>query len=159
MRLTESREIYRDNGSELAEVGPNEIESKDTLRPGSRQKQRDAIFLPRLHVSYRHAIDGQVVDLLFDKDAVSHGLGGNGLVNSRANIVGAHALADVDGSNFIRVVLQGSSDNMAAPGRTMPAFGAIYNDAEIAALTNFVIGEIGKKKGAVTAEDVAKARE
>jgi mono/diheme cytochrome c family protein len=91
--------------------------------------------------------------------ASCHGLGGNGLVNSRANIVGAHALADVDGSNFIRIVLQGSSDNMAAPGRTMPAFGAIYNDAEIAALTNFVIGEIGKKKGAVTAEDVAKARE
>lgn len=91
--------------------------------------------------------------------ASCHGLGGNGLVNGRANIVGAHALADVDGSNFIRVVLQGSSDSMAASGRTMPAFGAIYNDAEIAALTNFVISEIGKKKGAVTAEDVAKARE
>ncbi|TBF40494.1 c-type cytochrome [Rhizobium leguminosarum] len=88
-----------------------------------------------------------------------HGLGGDGLVNSRANIIGAHALADVDGSNFIRVVLQGSSDSMVAPGRTMPAFGAIYNDAEIAALANFVIGELGGKKGAVTAEDVAKARE
>lgn len=91
--------------------------------------------------------------------ASCHGLGGDGLVNSRANIIGAHALADVDGSNFIRVVLQGSSDSMVAPGRTMPAFGAIYNDAEIAALANFVIGEIGEKKGAVTEEDVAKARE
>lgn len=91
--------------------------------------------------------------------ASCHGLGGDGLVNSRANVIGAHALADVDGSNFIRVVLHGSSDSVVAPGRTMPAFEAIYNDAEIAALANFVIGEIGEKKGAVTEEDVAKARE
>ncbi|TBY62835.1 cytochrome c [Rhizobium leguminosarum bv. viciae] len=90
--------------------------------------------------------------------ASCHGLGGNGLVNSRANIVGAHALADVNGSNFIRVVLQGSSDSMAAPGRTMPAFGKIYTDEEIAALANFVIGNLGKTKGNVKPADVSKAR-
>ncbi|MBY3483365.1 c-type cytochrome [Rhizobium laguerreae] len=91
--------------------------------------------------------------------ASCHGLGGDGLVNSRANIIGAHALADVDGSNFIRVVLQGSSDGTGAPGRTMPAFGKIYTDAEIAALVNFVIGDLGDRKGVVTAEDVSEARE
>jgi mono/diheme cytochrome c family protein len=90
--------------------------------------------------------------------ASCHGLSGDGLVNNRANIIGAHTLADVEGSNFIRVVLQGSSDSTAAPGRTMPAFGAVYSDAEIAALVNFVISDLGEKKSAVTANDVAKAR-
>jgi mono/diheme cytochrome c family protein len=40
----------------------------------------------------------------------------------------------------------------------MPAFGAVYSDAEIAALVNFVISDLGEKKSAVTANDVAKAR-
>jgi mono/diheme cytochrome c family protein len=47
---------------------------------------------------------------------------------------------------------------MAAPGRTMPAFGKIYTDEEIAALANFVIGNLGKTKGNVKPADVSKAR-
>ena len=41
---------------------------------------------------------------------------------------------------------------------TMPAFAADYSDAEIAAVSNYVIAHFGGKTGRVSAGDVAKAR-
>jgi mono/diheme cytochrome c family protein len=40
----------------------------------------------------------------------------------------------------------------------MPAFGAIYSDAEIAAVTNFVIARFGGQASRITARDVAELR-
>jgi mono/diheme cytochrome c family protein len=40
----------------------------------------------------------------------------------------------------------------------MPSFGRAYNDAEIAAVANYVLGHFGGKAATVTPERVAKAR-
>lgn len=90
--------------------------------------------------------------------ASCHGWQAAGRANPRAAIAGAHSFSDPEAANIIRVVLQGSSDGTAAPGATMPGFAAIYSDAEIAALANFMVGNFGGKKGTVTASDVAEAR-
>jgi mono/diheme cytochrome c family protein len=66
---------------------------------------------------------------------------------------------DPEGSNLVRVILQGSSNEARLPGQTMPAFHAIYSDEEVAALANYVIGRLSGKSGNVTAKDVAAARE
>ncbi|MDO1583426.1 c-type cytochrome [Rhizobium oryzicola] len=91
--------------------------------------------------------------------ASCHGKDGSGLANARAGITGAHALSDPQGSNLIRVILNGSSDGSGAPGKTMPGFAAIYSDTEVAALANYMIGTFGGKKGTVTAKAVEGARE
>ncbi|ASW08527.1 c-type cytochrome [Rhizobium sp. 11515TR] len=88
-----------------------------------------------------------------------HGKDGSGLVNARASIQGSHAVNDPQGSNLVRVILQGSSNSARLPGQTMPAFHAIYSDEEVAALANYVTGLLSGKNGRVTAKDVAKARE
>ncbi|KAB0459347.1 alcohol dehydrogenase [Agrobacterium radiobacter] len=88
-----------------------------------------------------------------------HGKDGGGLVNDRASIQGSHAVNDPEGSNLVRVILQGSSNEARLPGQTMPAFHAIYSDEEVAALANYVIGRLSGKSGNVTAKDVAAARE
>jgi len=91
--------------------------------------------------------------------ASCHGKDGSGLVNTRASIQGAHAVNDPKGANLVRVILQGSSDEAKEPGRTMPAFKAIYSDQEIAALANYVIKKLSGKAGKVEPGDVARARE
>lgn len=88
-----------------------------------------------------------------------HGKDGSGLVNAHASIQGAHAVNDQEGANLIRVILQGSSDETKEPGRTMPAFKAIYSNQEVAALANYVIQRLSAKAGKVLPEDVARARE
>jgi mono/diheme cytochrome c family protein len=87
-----------------------------------------------------------------------HGKDGSGLVNERASIQGAHAVNDPAGNNLIRVILQGSSAEGKEPGRTMPAFAAIYSDQEVSALANYVINRLSGKVGEVSPSDVAKAR-
>ena len=90
--------------------------------------------------------------------ASCHGWNGAGQFNPRAAISGGHALSDPEASNVVRVVLQGSSDHEAAPGKTMPAFAKIYSDAEVAALANYVVEHFSGRKGTVTAEEVLEAR-
>ena len=40
----------------------------------------------------------------------------------------------------------------------MPAFGAAYSDAEIAAVANYVLAHFGDKHGSVTPTNVTDAR-
>ncbi len=90
--------------------------------------------------------------------ASCHGWNGEGLFNPRAAIFGGHALSDPTASNVVRVVLQGSSDHEAAPGKTMPSFAKIYSDADVAALANFVVQHFSGRTGTVTAKQVSAAR-
>ena len=40
----------------------------------------------------------------------------------------------------------------------MPAFGAAYNDREIAAVANYITARFGAKASSLTADDVRKLR-
>ncbi|MBB6163665.1 mono/diheme cytochrome c family protein [Rhizobium wenxiniae] len=90
--------------------------------------------------------------------ASCHGWDGEGQFNPRAAIVGGHALSDPTASNVVRVVLQGSSDHGAAPGRTMPSFAKIYSDEDVAALANYVVEHFSGRTGTVTAKQISEAR-
>jgi mono/diheme cytochrome c family protein len=90
--------------------------------------------------------------------ASCHGWNGEGQFNPRAAIVGGHALSDPTASNVVRVVLQGSSDHEAAPGKTMPSFAKIYSDEDVAALANYVVEHFSGRMGTVTSKQVSEAR-
>jgi mono/diheme cytochrome c family protein len=90
--------------------------------------------------------------------ASCHGWNGEGQFNPRAAVLGGHALSDPTASNVVRVVLQGSSDHEAAPGKTMPSFAKIYSDEDVAALANFVVEHFSGRTGTVTAKQVSAAR-
>jgi hypothetical protein len=76
----------------------------------------------------------------------------------RAGLAGSHAVNDPQGTNLIRVILEGTSAPDHAAATAMPSFGAAYTNAEVAAVANYVIGHYGGKQGQVTAKDVAAAR-
>ena len=69
----------------------------------------------------------------------------------RATLIGSRALNDPTAVNVVQMVLSGSPAGM-------PAFGAAYSDAEIAAVANYVTARFGAKASAVTARKVAHLR-
>ena len=60
---------------------------------------------------------------------------------------------------LVQVILKGSHMTTPQGSAFMPPFEAAYSDVEIAALSNYVLGHFGGKKGTVTPEKVAAARE
>jgi mono/diheme cytochrome c family protein len=86
-----------------------------------------------------------------------HGWAGTSPVMDRATLIGARAINDASAINIVQIVLNGSA--VGSSGTTgMPAFGAGYSDAEIAALANYVTGRFGAKASAVTPRTVAHLR-
>jgi mono/diheme cytochrome c family protein len=86
-----------------------------------------------------------------------HGWTGTTSLMDRASLMGARAVNDPSAVNVVQVVLNGSP--AGSSGTTgMPAFGAAYSDAEIAAVANYVTARFGAKPSAVTAGTVAQRR-
>lgn len=103
--------------------------------------------------------EGSVGEKIFEGACAScHGWDGSGQNIARASLTGSHSVNDPQGSNLVRVILQGTADQTGTPTTAMPAFANGYSDAEIAALANYVIGHFGGMKGQVTPNDVAAAR-
>ena len=56
------------------------------------------------------------------------------------------------------MILRGSESKNPDGQLAMPAFGAAYNDDEVAAVANYVTARFGARASALTAEDVRKMR-
>jgi mono/diheme cytochrome c family protein len=75
----------------------------------------------------------------------------------RATLIGSRAINDPTAVNVVQMVLNGSPAGSSST-TGMPAFGADYSDAEIAAVANYVTARFGAKASAVTARTVAHLR-
>ena len=71
---------------------------------------------------------------------------------------GSRTVADPQGINLTQVILQGSSIESPYGKISMPAFGKAHTDAEIAAVVNYVTGQLGGHSAGLTPEDVAQRR-
>ena len=86
-----------------------------------------------------------------------HGWTGTSPLMERATLVGSRAINDPTAVNVVQMVLNGSPAGSSST-TGMPAFGAGYSDAEIAAVANYVTARFGAKASAVTARKVAHLR-
>jgi mono/diheme cytochrome c family protein len=91
--------------------------------------------------------------------ASCHGWDGNGQQTDNAGLRGSRSVNDPAGTNVIRAVLEGIKIGSPGGNNTMPAFAGAYSDQEIAAVSNYVIGHFGGKRGNVTAAEVRAARD
>jgi mono/diheme cytochrome c family protein len=74
-------------------------------------------------------------------------------------LTGTRAVNDPTATNVALAVLRGASPLPAAGAiATMPAFGPIWNDDQIAEVSNYVIARFGAHPSSITAEEVAKLR-
>ncbi len=87
-----------------------------------------------------------------------HGSTGASPLMERAALTGARAVNDPTALNALQIMLNGSAaGSSGAPG--MPAFGAGYSDAELAAVANYLTATFGARGSTVTADTVAHLRD
>jgi mono/diheme cytochrome c family protein len=90
--------------------------------------------------------------------ASCHGWDGTGQQTDQAELLSSRTVNDPSGANLVRAVLEGVKIGSPRGDNLMPSFAAAYSDAEIAAVSNYVIGHFGGKQGGVTSADVRAAR-
>lgn len=86
-----------------------------------------------------------------------HGWGG-AAPGAAATLLGSSSVNDPEGLNIMATVLKGSVLQTDRDMIAMPAFGHAYSDAEIAAVTRFIVEAMGPGGSRVDAKAVAKAR-
>jgi mono/diheme cytochrome c family protein len=87
-----------------------------------------------------------------------HGWRGQSPVSPFATLTGAEAVNDPSATNVAQIVMSGTQRETPQGVLSMPSFGCIYSDAEIAALTNYVTARFGSAGSHLTNEDVAALR-
>ncbi|HEX8594296.1 MAG TPA: cytochrome c [Pseudomonas sp.] len=93
-----------------------------------------------------------------DSCVACHRLDGTGNQSSIATLVGLKTVNDPAGTNLMATLLEGHTQGTRRADQRMPDFARAYNDAELAAVSTFVLRRFGQSNGEVKAEDVAKGR-
>jgi mono/diheme cytochrome c family protein len=83
---------------------------------------------------------------------------GQGRQTHYAALVGGRTVSDPDGTNLVQVLLGGADLRTVHPGVVMPPFGKGFSDAELAAVSNYVIGRFGGQVGRVSPEKLHRDR-
>ena len=96
---------------------------------------------------------------VFEQACVScHSWTGVSAISSYATIAGSRAVNDPAATNVAQIVISGTKRHTPPGVVSMPAFGSIYSDTEIAAVVNYVTGRFGSAPSKVTEADVAALR-
>jgi mono/diheme cytochrome c family protein len=127
--------------------------------PASASPDLPATLAPPASASHR---DGGTPDprgkMVFEGACVScHGWTGESAISPFATLTGAWAVNDPGATNVAQIVISGTRRHVDG-AVSMPAFGAAYSDAEIAAVANYVTARFGSKGSQLTAQDVAELR-
>jgi mono/diheme cytochrome c family protein len=112
-------------------------------------------------VSHREGAPG--ADLLgkavFEEACVScHSWTGVSPLTRLATLTGTRAVNDPTATNVAQIVLSGAQRRSAGGLIVMPAFGAAYSDAEIAAVSNYTTARFGAKASAISASEISRLR-
>ncbi|HUA79964.1 MAG TPA: cytochrome c [Dyella sp.] len=83
---------------------------------------------------------------------------GQGRETDYATLAGTRGVRDPHATNVTQIILHGSQLQVGNQRIFMPPFGSAYSDAEIAALSNYVIHHFGDQNGTLSASDVASRR-
>lgn len=75
-----------------------------------------------------------------------------------ATLTGARAVNDPSATNVAQIVISGTRRKTPQGAVAMPAFGASYSNAEIAAVANYVTARFGSEGSGLAESDVAKLR-
>ena len=90
--------------------------------------------------------------------ASCHNWTGVSAITPYATIAGTRAVNDSTATNVAQIVISGTKRYTPQGVVSMPAFGGIYSDLEIAAVANYVTGRFGSKETDITNNDIASLR-
>jgi mono/diheme cytochrome c family protein len=120
-----------------------------------------ATLAPPAPASPKDGIAGNALGkkIFADACASCHSWSGESALTPFATIVGARAVNDPAATNVAQIVINGSRRTAPQGALSMPAFGSIFSDTEIAAVVNYVTARFGSAKSAVTESDIAGLRQ
>jgi mono/diheme cytochrome c family protein len=87
-----------------------------------------------------------------------HGWTGESPVTQFATLTGARTPNDPAATNVAQAIILGVHRTTPTGITSMPSFGGIYSDTEVAALANYVTARFGTQGARMTAKDVAQLR-
>lgn len=90
--------------------------------------------------------------------AACHGWTGQSAISPYATLTGARAVNDPSATNVAQIVISGTRRTTPSGVVSMPAFGASFSDAEIAAVANYVTARFGAKGSSLSVSDVTSLR-
>lgn len=90
-----------------------------------------------------------------------HGWTGQNDLVPHSTFIGSRAVNDPTATNVALAILRGAGELPAAADAiaSMPAFGAVLNDDDIAAVANYVIARFGASPSAITPDEVTVLRQ
>jgi mono/diheme cytochrome c family protein len=96
---------------------------------------------------------------VFEQACVScHNWTGVSAITPYATIVGARAVNDPTATNVAQIIISGTTRRAPQGVVSMPAFGSVYSDVEIAAVANYVTARFGSEKSKIAEGDIAALR-
>jgi mono/diheme cytochrome c family protein len=120
-----------------------------------------ATLAPPAPASPKDGVAGNALGkkIFADACASCHSWSGESALTPFATLVGARAVNDPAATNVAQIVINGSRRTAPPDALSMPAFGSIFSDTEIAAVVNYVTARFGSAKSAVTETDIAGLRQ
>jgi mono/diheme cytochrome c family protein len=98
--------------------------------------------------------------MVFEGACVScHDWTGESAITPLATLTGSWAVNDPSATNVTQIVISGTKRRTPPGAVSMPAFGSIHSDTEIAAVANYVTARFGSKGSQITERDVAELRQ
>jgi mono/diheme cytochrome c family protein len=136
------------------------VEPQATGKPGSRVDPTPAAMAASSSWApgAQDALSGTGRRIFEGVCASCHSWNGVGRETDYAALAGSQAVNDPKGVNLIQMLLSGGKMTTPHGSGYMPSFADAYNDVELAAVTNYVIGHFGGKMGEVTPETIRAQR-
>jgi mono/diheme cytochrome c family protein len=90
-----------------------------------------------------------------------HGWTGQNQLVPHTTFTGSRAINDPTATNVALAILNGAGSLPPSEGdfATMPAFGDVLSDDDVAAVANYVVARFGARASAITAEEIGQLRE
>jgi mono/diheme cytochrome c family protein len=129
------------------------ISSKDLPAPNTSPASSDP---KQLRVANADAMGKHVFQ---GACASCHNWTGVSPLSAHATLTGLRSVNDASAVNIAQMVLWGSHEGGEhRHGLSMPGFGAIYSDEEVAAVANYVTARFGAKASSISADEVRGLR-
>jgi mono/diheme cytochrome c family protein len=148
----------------LSRLAPEDVRAVVTYLasvPPVKSPDLPAILTQPADASHRvgaAGVDGSGKQVFEGACVSCHDWSGVSALTSYATLTGARAVNDPSARNIAQVVLGGANHETLDGLVSMPAFGSIYSDEEIAAVANYVSARFGSKGSSLSAPDVASFR-
>jgi mono/diheme cytochrome c family protein len=124
----------------------------------STPAQTDGVPRPTANVNDAALQAGLGMKLFNDNCVACHRLDGSGNQSPVAGLAGLKTVNDPTGKNLVATLLEGHTPGAVRVDQRMPNFAHSYSDAEMAAVSTFVLRRFGQSNGQVKPEDVTSSR-